>query len=478
MKRVLGVLLFMGLSSLALADNTQPVMAVPPSNGVQPLSQDNLFLFGATLQGIREFYVDEVSDDTIIQNAARGMLSNLDPHSDYLDKQDFSDLKAMTDGEFSGIGVEITADNGALLVISPIDDTPAQKAGIKSGDYIVKINGMAVEGMSLTKAIGMMRGPKGQKITLTIVRKGKDQPMDFVITRDNIKLTDVKTKMLDHHYAYVRVSVFEEKTGQHLRDAVTQLLKDNPGQIYGVILDLRNNPGGVVQASVDVANVFLSANQVGYNKLVVYTKGRVPDSKFEGYVTGQDMFNGLPMVVLINSGSASASEIVAGAIQDNHRAVIVGTESFGKGSVQTVFPLPGGETAIKLTTARYYTPSGRSIQAQGITPDVKVSEYDIPDTVKAPDDNVIREGDLSTHLAGGNDDVTIGKTSHDPSAKPGQNISNIEGLLNPGKNKDKPLFYSDYQLYQGLNVLQALHAANKSVISTNAPVAPSSPAKE
>jgi carboxyl-terminal processing protease len=474
MKRVLSALFFLSLSGVVFADAPAPMA----SNNIQPLSQDNLFLFGATLQGIREFYVDPVSDDTIMENAAHGMLSNLDPHSDYLNQQDFADLKAMTDGEFSGIGVEITADNGALLVISPIDDTPAQKAGIKSGDYIVKINGTAVEGLSLTKAIGMMRGPRGQKITLTVVRKGKDQPMDFVITRDNIKLTDVKTKILDGHYAYVRVSVFEENTGGHLRDAVAKLLKDNPGQIYGVILDLRNNPGGVVLASVDVANVFLSANQVGYNKLVVYTKGRVPDSKFEGYVTGKDMFNGLPMVVLINSGSASAAEIVAGAIQDNHRAVIVGTQSFGKGSVQTVFPLPGGATAIKLTTSRYYTPSGRSIQAEGITPDVKVNEYEIPDTVKAPDENVIREADLSTHLAGGNDGITIGKTNAVPDSKPGSNIKNIQHLLNPDKTQDKPLFYSDYQLYQGLNVLQALHAANKSVISTNALVAPTSQSKE
>lgn len=441
-----------------------PVVNSPEGKQIEPLSQDNLFLFGATLQAIREFYVDQVPDDTIVQNAVRGMLNNLDPHSDYLDEQDFSDLKDMVNGDFSGVGVEITADNGALLVISPIDDSPAQKAGIKAGDYIVKINGTAVEGLSLTKAINMMRGPKGQKITLTVLRKGVDHPLEFTIVRDNIKLIDVKTKILNKHYAYIRVALFEDQTGAHLRDAVTKVLQANPNQIYGVILDLRNNPGGVVQAAVDVANVFLDKDNVGYNKLVVYTKGRVPDAQFDGYVTGHDMFNGLPMVVLINAGSASASEIVAGALQDDRRAVIVGIQSFGKGSVQTVFPLPGGKTAIKLTTARYYTPSGRSIQAEGITPDVKVNEYEIPDTVKAPDETAIREADLSSHLMGGSSENTIGTTSTTPAASTTGTgaMQNLEYMLNPDK-KDKPLFYSDYQLYQGLNILQALHSASETV---------------
>jgi carboxyl-terminal processing protease len=443
-----------------------PVVNSPEGTPIKPLSQENLFLFGATLQAVREFYVDPVTDDTIVDNAVSGMLTNLDPHSDYLNEQDFADLKAMTDGQFSGIGVEITADNGALLVISPIDDSPAQKAGIKAGDYIVKINGTAVEGLSLTKAIKMMRGPKGQKITLTIVRKGLGHPLDITVVRDNIKLTDVKTKIINNHYAYIRVSVFEEKTGAHLRNAVTKLLQENQGQIYGVILDLRNNPGGVVDAAVDVANVFLDINKVGYNKLVVYTKGRVPEAQFSGYVKGHDMFNGIPMVVLINSGSASASEIVAGALQDDHRSVIVGIQSFGKGSVQTVFPLPGGKTAIKLTTARYYTPAGRSIQAQGIAPDVKVNEYEIPDTVKAPDDNVIREADLASHLVGGNDDTTIGKTSSTP-VNTNNNISTLQNLLNPGKGGPKPLMYDDYQLYQATNILEALHISTQSVGPTN-----------
>lgn len=473
MKRLLPAFLLLGLSVPVFALSTPtangnnvnygpPVVDSPQGKTIAPLSQQNLFLFGATLESIREFYVEPVSDDVIVQNAVRGMLNNLDPHSDYLDAQDFADLKAMTNGEFSGIGVEITPDNGALLVISPIDDSPAQKAGIKPGDYIVKINGTAVEGLSLTKAIDMMRGPKGQKITLTVLRKGVDHPLEFTITRDNIKLTDVKTKLIGNHYAYIRISVFEDQTGKHLRDAVTKLLKAHPNQIYGVVLDLRNNPGGVVQAAVDVANVFLDKDKVGYNKLVVYTKGRVPEAQFTGYVTGHDMFNGLPMVVLINAGTASAAEIVSGALQDDRRAVVVGIRSFGKGSVQTVFPLPGDKTAIKLTTALYYTPSGRSIQAEGIVPDVKVNEYAIPDSVKAPDNNAIRESDLSTHLMGGGQDTTIGTTSTQPITSASGAISDLESTLNPNQ-KDKPLFYSDYQLYQALDILEALHVASETV---------------
>ena len=492
MKRFLFILCLSLVSSMGLvhADTmattdsaTDNYVAAPAEDAaatesIAPLSQQNLYLFGTTLQAIREFYVDPVTDNTITENAVRGMLNNLDPHSDYLDEQDFADLKTTTSGEFSGVGVEITVDNGAILVISPIDDSPAAKAGIKAGDYIVKINGTAVEGLSLTKAINMMRGKKGEKLTLTVVRKGVDQPLQFTIIRDNIQLQDVKTKIIDGHYAYVRISVFEMNTGAHLRTALTKLLAENSGQIYGVILDLRNNPGGVVQAAVDVANVFLDMNKVGYNKLVVYTKGRGPDAQFAGYVKGHDLLNGLPLVVLINAGTASASEIVSGALQDDHRAIIMGVRSFGKGSVQTVFPLPDGKTAIKLTTARYYTPSGRSIQAEGIIPDVKVNAYAIPDSVKAPDDNAIREQDLSTHL-GGSVDSTIGQLSVNSDddtdmssnqsqvTESGNTVQNLENVVNPSPGTEvKPLIYQDYQLYQAINVLEALHIGDETVSPT------------
>ena len=452
---------FTGASDHYQAASTQTLQ---DTDTIAPLSDQNVALFGTTLQAIRTFYVNPVSDNTITENAVRGMLTNLDPHSDYLDQEDFQDLKTMTDGQFSGLGIEITAANGAILVITPIDDSPAQKAGIKSGDYIVKINNMAVDGMSLTKAMNMMRGPKGQTVTLTIVRKDVDHPLNFNVTRDNIKLKDVKTMIIDKHYAYIRIAMFEGDTGAHLKQAILDLQKQNNG-IYGVVLDLRNNPGGVVQASVDVTNLFLNAAQIGPNKPVVYTKGRFADSQYTGYVTGTDLFNNLPMVVLINSGTASAAEIVSGALKDYHRAIIVGTTSFGKGSVQTVFPLPGDKTALKLTTALYYTPDGTSIQAIGISPDVLVHSYAIPSTVTPLDTNTIREADLSDHLQNGDahpDDQPIADTVDTTDGTP----QNIQQIANGGApNTDdlthlQNLFYKDYQLYMAVNLLMGMHAEN------------------
>ncbi len=449
-------LLSFGLMHTALAGDeflAGPMdMAPPPQdNSIAPLSQPNLVLFGTTLQAIREFYVTPVTDNTIVENAVRGMLENLDPHSDYLDQDDFSDLKTMTDGEFSGIGVEITAANGAILVIAPIDDSPGQKAGIKSGDYIVKINDTAVEGLSVTQAMNLMRGPKGQKVTLTIVRKGVDEPLSLTVIRDNIIVKDVKTKVYDNHYGYIRIADFGADTGAHVSQAVTQLYQDTQNQLYGVVLDLRSNPGGVVTAATDTANVFLDVNKIGNGKPVVYTKGRISESQYTGYVSGHDALNGTPLVVLIDAGTASAAEIVTGALQDYHRAVIVGIRSFGKGSVQTVFPLNDGTTAIKLTTALYYTPSGREIQAQGITPDVIINTYDIPDTVKPLDDQVIREGDIANHIS--NDgQVPISATKADSQAN-----QSTEEIVNGG-DEHKPLLYTDYQLNQAINLLMALHA--------------------
>lgn len=429
-------------------------MAPAPNQSIAPLSQNNLELFGTTLEAIREFYVTPVTDSTIIENAVSGMLSNLDPHSAYLDKNDFEALQTMTNGEFSGIGIEITAANGAILVISPIDDSPAQKAGIKAGDYIIKINNVAVDGLSITKAMNLMRGEKGTKVTLTVVRKGEKEPFDVTIVRNNIVLKDVKTKVLNGHYGYIRIADFQEQTGAHVSTAVSKLFTETNNQLYGVILDLRNNPGGIVQSATATANVFLDVNKIGAGKYVVYTKGRVPQSQYQGYVTGYDQLHGLPIVILINAGTASAAEIVTGALQDYHRALVVGIRSFGKGSVQTVFPLPGDETAIKLTTALYYTPNGRKIQASGITPDVVINDYTIPDTVKPADDNTIREGDLANHIAG-NTDLTIANTKSD--SKKNQSL---ESIVNPDENQEKPLIYTDYQLYQALNLIEALHVNN------------------
>jgi carboxyl-terminal processing protease len=432
------------------------------AKSIPPLSQDNVFLFGTTLQAIREVYVKPISDDTITENAVHGMLSELDPHSDYLNAQDFQDLKTMTDGNFCGIGVEITAANGAILVISPIDGSPADKAGVKAGDYIVKINSTAVEGLSLTQAMKMLRGKKGEKLTLTLVRKGVDDPIVVTLVRNQIDLKDVRTQMFDDHYAYIRIARFGMDTGAHAQTAILALQKQTKAPIYGVILDLRNNPGGVVTSAVDVSNLFLDAAAIGKDKPIVYTKGRLPEAQYTGLVTGQDLFKGLPIIVLINAGTASAAEIVAGALQDYHRATVVGIRSFGKGSVQTVFPLPDGKTALKITTALYYTPDGRSIQAEGIIPDVRVNNYAIPDTVKPLDRDVIREGDLADHLTNGSsspEDLAISTSKSDNDA--GESLSHI--VNGSGASATQPLtgdnaFYKDFQLYEALDILQALHS--------------------
>lgn len=454
----LKILILSAFCSLTLADIQLPPLVqiypddnIPPAAlTVQPLSDDNIALFGTTLQAIRQLYVTPVSDDTITTNAVRGMLENLDPHSDYLDRTDYQALKTMTDGEFSGLGAEITSANGAILVISPLDGSPAAKAGVKAGDYIIKINDVAVEGLSLIKAMDMMRGPKGEKVTLTIIRKGVTSPLVIPVIRDNITLQDVKAKVLAGHYGYIRISEFEGVTGAHVKAAVKQLYQQTHNQLYGVILDLRNNPGGVVDAATDTANVFLNAARIGANKRVVYTKGRVSESQYTGYVTGTDDLHGLPIVILINAGTASAAEIVTGALQDYHRALVVGIRSFGKGSVQTVFPLPGDQTAIKLTTALYYTPSGRVIQAQGITPDVIVHNYDIPVSVKPNDTDAIRESELNNHIDGAAAPIASSRISDDKN-------QSLQQIVNDD-SQSKRLIYKDYQLYQALGMLMGLHA--------------------
>lgn len=467
-----GVAQAAALSSSEPAENRAlPTVATTPAatsdaeaQMMAPLSNQNLSLFGNTLQAIREVYVKPVSDDVITENAARGMLSNLDPHSDYLDASDFQALKTMTEGEFCGIGVEITAANGAILVITPIDDSPASKAGILAGDYITKINDISVEGLSLTKAMNMMRGKKGGVVRLVVVRKGVDAPLTFKVVRDNIILKDVRSQVFNDHYAYLRISAFGDETGAHAEQALLALKKPGHAPLYGLILDLRNNPGGVVTASVDVSNLFLNASQLPENKGIVSTKGRFPGAQYTGELNGKDELNGLPLIVLINAGTASAAEIVAGALQDYHRAILVGVRSFGKGSVQTVFPLQDDETAIKLTTALYYTPNGRLIQARGITPDVAVNRYSIPDTVKPLDDDVIREDDLADHLS--NPSGKAGDLPIRDSKTDGEAHRDLKEIINKDrqesdKNKEVTAdnaFYKDFQLYQALNILSALHA--------------------
>ncbi len=323
-----------------------------------------LNLFGDVFDKVRSEYVDDVSDDTLIEGAINGMLTSLDPHSNYLNAKNFNDMKVQTRGEFGGLGIEVSMENGLIKVVSPIDDTPAARAGLKPGDFITQIDGQPVQGMTLPEAVEKMRGPVNSDITLRIRRAGKD-PFDVKLTRATIKIQSVRSHLEDGNIGYVRITSFNEQTDVGLENAMKNLKQQAGNKLAGIVLDLRNNPGGLLDQAVAVSDAFLDKGEI------VSTRGRRPDDAQRYNAHPGDITGGLPMVVLINSGSASASEIVAGALKDHHRAILMGTRSFGKGSVQTIIPLPG-HGAMRLTTARYYTPSGRSIQAKGIEPDIVV----------------------------------------------------------------------------------------------------------
>ncbi|MEE8043036.1 MAG: S41 family peptidase [Pseudomonadales bacterium] len=370
---------------LAAAENDT---GTDPEAAEERLPLEQLRAFTEVLDRIRSSYVEPVSDATLLENAIRGMLDGLDPHSAYLDEEAFRDLQEATSGEFGGVGIEVAIEDGLVRVISPIDDTPAERAGIRSGDVIVSLNDKPVTGMGLIDAVDSMRGEPGTDIKITVRRAGVEEPIDFDLVRDVIGVTSVRSRMLETGFGYLRISQFQTGTGKDVAKAVTALEAEAGGELKGLIMDLRNNPGGVLRSSVEVADTFLKKG------VIVYTEGRLPNSELRFNATGHDMIEGAPIVVLVNGGTASASEIVAGALQDHNRAVIMGTESFGKGSVQTVLPLTN-ERAIKLTTALYYTPNGRSIQLTGITPDISVERATI--RREAPADRV-RESDLPGHL--------------------------------------------------------------------------------
>jgi carboxyl-terminal processing protease len=333
-----------------------------PSNNSETYKQLNLF--GDVFELVRNNYVDEASDDTLIEGAINGMLTSLDPHSNYLNAKNFTDMKVQTRGEFGGLGIEVSMENGLVKVVSPIDDTPAARAGLKPGDLITHLDGEPVAGLTLPEAVEKMRGPENSEITLTIRRQGRD-PFDVKLTRAKIKIQSVRSHLEGQNVAYIRITSFTEQTDVGLSNAMKNLKQQANNKVLGVILDLRNNPGGLLDQAVAVSDAFLDKGEI------VSTRGRRSDDAQRYNARPGDIASGLPMVVLINGGSASASEIVAGALQDHHRAILVGTRSFGKGSVQTIIPLPG-HGAMRLTTARYYTPSGRSIQARGIDPDIVV----------------------------------------------------------------------------------------------------------
>lgn len=395
--------------------------------GLLPL--EDLRTFTRVYDHIRSGYVEEVSDSELLEYAIKGMIAELDPHSAYLDEESFEDLQVNTSGEFGGLGIEVGMENGFVKVISPIDGTPAAKAGIEAGDLIIRLDGKPVKGMSLSDAVEIMRGPKGSELDLTVVREGVERPIEITLTRDVIKVRSVRTQLLEEDYAYVRIAQFQVGTGQDMLDALKKMQLNNQ-ELKGIILDLRNNPGGVLQASVDVADAFLDGG------LVVYTEGRMENSDTRYYANPGDIAEGIPIVVLINDGSASASEIVAGALQDQGRALVLGTRSFGKGSVQTVVPISESR-AIKLTTALYFTPEGRSIQALGIVPDVTVERA----KVTALDSGLrATEADLSGHLG----NIKGGPESTSKAREARQKESN-------GPLAD------DNQLNEALNMLKGLH---------------------
>jgi carboxyl-terminal processing protease len=419
------------------------------STQIQPLSLEELRAFSDVYARIKNDYVETVDDKTLIQNAIRGMLSGLDPHSSYLDQEEFRDLQIGTSGEFGGLGIEVGMEDGFVKVISPIDDTPAQRAGVKAGDLIIRLDDTPVKGMTLNDAVNIMRGKKGTPIILTIIREGESKPLKITVVRDIIQVKSVKSRILDDHYAYFRISNFQSKTTQNLLEAVKKVKQEMKGDLKGAILDLRNNPGGVLTGAVGVSDAFLKEG------LIVYTEGRVKDSQLRYDAAPDDVLDGKPLIVLVNAGSASASEIVSGALQDHHRALIVGSsKTFGKGSVQTILPLKEGN-ALKLTTARYYTPSGRSIQADGITPDIFLESLEL----KKKETNGIdplKEANLSRHLSNGK---KAGDKDADKSDKDAGKDGKDAGKDGKDKKDGKSLAQTDYELYEALNLLKGIALA-------------------
>ncbi len=450
---------------LAGAALTLNLPAVADKEAETALPIEELRAFTDVFARIKSDYVEPVDDKKLLDSAINGMVSGLDPHSSYLDAEGFKDLQVGTQGEFGGLGIEVGMEDGLVKVVSPIEDTPAYRAGIKAGDLIFKLDEAPVKGMTLSDAVKKMRGKPKTQIKLGVLRKGEAKPLEITLTREIIKVQSVKSKLVEPGYGYLRVTSFQENTGASVVKHFNDLAK--PGPLKGLVVDLRNDPGGLLNAAVGVSGAFLPPKT-----LVTSTDGRTPDAKHLYSVQPEDYLRGsrddylkalppeaktVPIVVLVNGGSASASEIVAGALQDHKRAIVMGTQSFGKGSVQSVLPLPGN-TAIKLTTARYYTPSGRSIQAKGIVPDIVVEDTPNGDSFKR-----IREADLERHLENDKDGSgkDIAKDAAKDTAKPQTKAPGKTKTPAKDEAEDTPppaeiASKSDYQLGQAINLLKGL----------------------
>jgi carboxyl-terminal processing protease len=416
--------------------------ATATSNSPETYKQLNLF--GDVFELVRSNYVDDVTDDTLVEGAINGMLTALDPHSNYLNSKNFNDMKVQTRGEFGGLGIEVSMENGLVKVVSPIDDTPAANAGLKPGDLITHLEGQPVQGLTLPEAVEKMRGPINSDITLTIRREGREA-FDVKLTRANIKIQSVRSHIEGNNIAYVRITSFNEQTDVGLNNAMKNLKQQANNKLIGVVLDLRNNPGGLLDQAVAVSDAFLDKGEI------VSTRGRRSDDAQRYNARSGDIASGLPVAVLINGGSASASEIVAGALQDHHRAILIGTKSFGKGSVQTIIPL-AGHGAMRLTTARYYTPAGRSIQARGIDPDIVVEAAKI-ERAAAKDDKTASAADKKDDKSAKSDKDDKDKGKGDATAEKSSVDPSIIGTP------------EDYQLARAVDMLRGIALFNGKVIN-------------
>ena len=429
------LLLTLGILIGVSASVTSSVLANKQAAEANGLPLNELRNLSDIFSRIKSDYVEDVEDKVLLENAIKGMLSGLDPHSTYLNPDEYKELKIGTTGQFGGLGIQVGMEDGFVKVISPIDDTPAFRAGVEAGDLVIRLDDKPVKGMSLNDAVKIMRGKPGTDIELTIVREGEDKPLVIVITRDIIKVASVKNRMLEPGFGYVRITNFQSKTPRDLLKAINSLKEEYNDELKGLVLDLRNNPGGVLNAAADVSNLFINKGKL------VYTEGRIENSKFEFNAKPGDVMNDAPIVVLINGGSASASEIVAGALQDHHRAVVMGSKSFGKGSVQTIQELRSGG-AVKITTARYFTPSGRSIQGEGIEPDISLDKFKISEVEKS-DVSRLKEVDLGNHIT--NPDKTD------------EEIKNGDLAKEKSEKDKKVLAIEDYQLHEALVLLKGLN---------------------